>query len=203
MRSGKAKRIEIGELYEKHAGRQAELEAEYRADLDTRLEKARQKAFKPPRVGDDAALDMTSFRDALMYVADQRETSALSSMLERARTIGDTHLAKAGLLRGYELGSNALVGEYLGRAPASETKSWQDFSEVAAENNAFVQLGFSGTVGVPPIDRPSELGGSSAALSFSGGALRGLSDFERALSSNPGEAVVTHGVVTSTQESPE
>jgi hypothetical protein len=74
---------------------------------------------------------------------------------------------------------------------------------VAAENNAFVQLGFSGTVGVPPIDRPSELGGLSAARSFSGGASRGVSDFERALSSNPGKAVVTHGVVTSTQESPE
>jgi hypothetical protein len=178
MRSGKAKGLEIGELYEKHSGVHDELEAEYRSDLDSRLAESRQKAFKPPRVGDDAALDMISFRD--------------------------THLAKAGLLRGYELGSNALVGEYLGGAPASETKSWQDFSEVAAENNAFVQLGFSGTVGGTPTDRPSELGGSSAALSFSGGALRGVSDFERALSSNPGETVVTHGVVvTSTQESPE
>jgi hypothetical protein len=117
MRSGKAKRLEIEALFEKHSGVQAELEAQYRADLDTRVSTTREKAFRPPRVGDDAALDALSYREALKDVSQTREPAELADVLQRAQTTGDKALAKAILYRAYELQNANLVGEYLQPLP--------------------------------------------------------------------------------------
>jgi hypothetical protein len=95
-----------------------------------------------------------------------------------------------------------LVGEYVKGAP-DELAGWNAFSDAAAEHNAFTdftELGFSGTEGVLPIEKPTEIGGSPP--SFSRDTARGISDFERALQTGEVQPAAVHGVETSTSETP-
>ena len=59
-------------------------------------------------------------------------------MLERARMTGDEVLARAVLVRGYELKSESLVGKYLEAYPDLRQR-WDGFMEAAKAFNAFEQ----------------------------------------------------------------
>jgi hypothetical protein len=90
-----------------------------------------------------------------------------------------------------------LVGEYF-KGASDELARWNAFCDASAEHNAFTELGFSGTVGGTPTEKPTEI--EERPPSFSRDTARGISDFERALQTEETEPVAAHDVATSTQE---
>jgi len=130
-----AKKRMIDDVYRVARGRHAELAQQAQTEARELMEKARLEAFAPPRIKDaDPALIAMSYRAALDKVKEMSSPRVLEEVLEQAVLVGDNVLAKAILLRGYQLHHEGLVGAYL-KAYPQEKKVWDRFSDRAAEYN--------------------------------------------------------------------
>jgi hypothetical protein len=132
--SDEAKRQTLQDLYSKHLRTHEELAAEHRRTVAEKAEDTRKRAFKAPKTGGVAALDMLSYRDALDRVGRTREPRELQETLDRARWTGDKALAKAVLYRGYELQNRGIVQSYF-QANPDDLPVWEGFMNSAEELN--------------------------------------------------------------------
>jgi len=109
--------------------------------------------------GVDPAAAQMNYRDALFRVSELRDPRELEEVLERADLVADSALAKAaGLIRGYALGNEALVGAYLATRP-DERRKWDEFTQAAEESNAAESVEGRLLAGAHAPRRPRELGG--------------------------------------------
>ncbi len=130
-----AKKRMIDGVYRVARERHAELAEKAQTEAREGMERARREAFAPPRIPNaDPALVHMSYRAALEKVKETIEPRLLEETLEQAVLVGDKVLAKAILLRAYQLRHEGLVGAYL-KAYPDEVKVWDRFSERAAEYN--------------------------------------------------------------------
>ena len=130
--SDSAKEREEGALFKKARAEHEHLYAKKAAEVSSRLDGACRAAMAPPLVpGADKALVHFSYRDALDRAHRVRDARELEGMLDRARMTGDEVLARAVLVRGYGLGSEALVGKYLEAYP-EHWERWDKFSSAEA-----------------------------------------------------------------------
>jgi len=143
-----AKQRMISEVYEQSRGEHAKLAEQARAEAEKRVNSARKQAFAPPRMkGADPATVYLSYRDALDRVGQTREPDKLAEILSQADITGDEVLAKAVLIRAYEVQNEALVGDYLKNRP-EETRSYEKFTDAAEEFNILErQTQLFGTLG--------------------------------------------------------
>jgi len=135
--SDSAKEREEGALFEEARARHEELYAKKAAEVSARLDGARKAAMAPPLIpAADKAMVGLSYRDALEKAYGLRDARELEEMLDRARMTGDDVLARAVLVRGYALESEAVVGRYLEAYP-DHRERWDKFSSAAEAFNAF------------------------------------------------------------------
>ena len=157
--SDEARRRYVEAEYERARKRHHELAAQKSAGIAQRLETAKRAAFAPPRLRDaDPAASQMNFRDAVYRVRGERDVAKLEQVLEEAEIVGDTALAKAALIRGYQLGSEALVGAYLKNRP-DEQRKWDEFTEAAEASNALESTRGRLLADAQAPRRPRELGG--------------------------------------------
>lgn len=130
-----AKRRMIDELYRAARGEHARLAQKVQADAWANVERARSEAFASPRVSNaDPALAAMSYRQALAQVKETIEPRVLEETLEQANLVGDEVLAKAVLVRSYQLEHEGLVGAYMKGRP-EERKRYDKFTAAAEEYN--------------------------------------------------------------------
>ena len=130
--SDSAKEREEGAAFEKARAEHERLYAKKEAEVSSRLDEKRRAAMAPPLVpGADKAMVGLSYRDALERAYRTRDARELEGMLDRARMTGDKVLARAVLVRGYGLESEALVGKYLEAYPEHRER-WDKFSSAEA-----------------------------------------------------------------------
>lgn len=130
-----AKQRMIEELYQAARGEHSKLAQKVQADAWAGVERARSEAFAAPRVSNaDPALVAMSYRQALAQVKETIEPRVLEETLEQATLVGDEVLAKAVLVRGYQLEHEGLVGSYL-RGRPEERKRYDKFTAAAEEYN--------------------------------------------------------------------
>lgn len=130
-----AKKRMVDEVYRDARGKHAELAQKAQDEAREAMEKARLEAFAAPSIPNaDPALIAMSYREALAQVRGTIETKLLEETLEQATLVGDEILAKAVLLRGYELRNEQLVGAYL-RSRPKEAKRWERFTVKAEQYN--------------------------------------------------------------------
>jgi hypothetical protein len=133
--SDAAKQRMVSEVYSKARTEHAALAQKVQDEARQTMERARLKAFAPPNIqGADPALVAMSYREAIVRTKETLEVRDLEEILEGATLVGDEVLAKAVLLRGYDLRNERLVSAYLKGRP-QEQKLWDSFSERAAEYN--------------------------------------------------------------------
>ena len=161
--SDEAKRQTLQDLYSKHLRTHEELAPEHRRTVAEKVEDTRKRAFKAPKTGGVAALDMLSYRDALDRVGRTREPRELQETLDRARWTGDKALAKPVLYRGYEPQNHGIVQSYF-QANPDDLPVWDGFMNSAEELNHLGDMGIE----VPPPDKPREVSGPSAPPSGQG-----------------------------------
>ncbi len=151
-----AKKRMVDGVYRVARDRHAELAQKVQDESREAMEQARREAFAPPRVKDaDPALVSMSYREALAKVKEMSSPRVLEEVLEQAVLVGDTVLAKAILLRGYQLHHEGIVGAYLKAYPA-EVEVWDRFSDKAAVYNEIErQTRLFGTLGPRT---PAEMG---------------------------------------------
>jgi hypothetical protein len=177
MRSAEGKKTDLEEIYKTHSAKHSELERRYRDDLDKRLERSREGAFAFPRVSKDPAIDLLVRRDAIDRAGRTIDSAGLSMVLESAKTLGDSVLAKAVLHRAYEFGSAEVVNQYLEAFP-EEREPYQAFVATAEEFNVLEQSGLSAIAGAFAPEKPIEIGGEPLRESSTA---RGGSQLERDL----------------------
>lgn len=130
-----AKQRMVDELYRAARGEHAKLAQKVQADAWAGVERARSEAFAAPRVSNaDPALVAMSYRQALDKVGETIEPRVLEKTLEQATLVGDEVLAKAVLVRSYQLEHEGLVGAYMKGRP-EERKRWDKFIAAAEEFN--------------------------------------------------------------------
>ena len=161
---------QLGQAATKHA----DLEAQYRTDLESRLDKNRTKALAFPKVSKDPGMDLLVRRDAIDRASRPLDSRGLGDLLELARLGDDEVLAVATLRRAYELTDDNTVGAFLTNYP-DRAPAWNLFMATAEEYNMLEAEGISSLVGAFPPEQPTEIGGSPFT---SRGTARGISDVE-------------------------
>jgi hypothetical protein len=189
-RSALGKQEEIAKLFEHHDGRHRELEQQYRDDLDGRLARSREAAFRYPKVSADVGTDVLLRRDAADRASRASTREELSGLLEAARMSADETLAVAVLQRGYSLQDSQVVGEALEMLPERQ-EQYRIFSDISEEYNTLEQMGISAVVGAFGPTKPPEIGGR--AEQEERGAARGIISLEDQLDQ------ISEGLATSTE----
>jgi hypothetical protein len=164
---------QLGQAATKHA----DLEAQYRTDLESRLDKNRTKALTFPKVSKDPGMDLLVRRDAIDRASRPLDSRGLGDLLELARLGDDEVLAVATLRRAYELTDDNTVGAFLTNYP-DRAPAWNLFMATAEEYNMLEAEGISSLVGAFPPEQPTEIGGSPFT---SRGTARDISDVEATL----------------------
>jgi hypothetical protein len=117
----------------------AEVEKE-KEDLEIAMKIARRAAFAPPVIEaegrrPDPVLVQQSYMKAIEKLEDIRDPQEILKQLQKAELLNDPFLAKACLVRGYQLQNSTVVGRYFDVYP-DERGFWDAFIDAAEEYNA-------------------------------------------------------------------
>jgi hypothetical protein len=108
-------------------------------DAEIEMKIARRLAFAPPvietegRRPDPVAVQQAYVR-SYEKLEDVRDPNEILQALQKAELLNDPFMAKACLVRGYELGNSTIVGRYFDCYP-DERAFWDDFTEAAEAYN--------------------------------------------------------------------
>lgn len=135
-----AKQRMIEEVYSEARSQAIQWAEAQKEELLITLKIARRKAFSPPVLQDvdgrkpDAVTVQQAFMrsyEKLEQVMDQEE---LLRQLQKAELLNDPFLAKACLVRGYELENSTVVGRFFDAYP-DERPVWDEFMDAAEAYN--------------------------------------------------------------------
>ena len=135
-----AKERQIKEIYSKarsEAIQQAQAEKE---DLEIDMKIKRRKAFSPPVLDsvDGRRPDPVAVQQAYMRAVEKleefTEQEEILRQLQKAELLNDPFLAKACLVRGYQLNNSTIVGRYYDTYP-DEKPVWDEFMDAAERYN--------------------------------------------------------------------
>jgi hypothetical protein len=131
-----AKERMIRDVYEQARTEAIQAEQEEKERLEIEMKVARRAAFAPPVVkGADPVSTQQAYSYAYERIEDERDPQLLLERLQKAELLNDPFMAKAILVRGYELGNSTIVGRYFDVYP-DERGYYDDFIEKAEEFNA-------------------------------------------------------------------
>jgi hypothetical protein len=116
-----------------------QLAEQERQELEVEMKIARRKAFAPPVIETegrrpDPVVVQQAYMRACEKLENVREPNEVLRYLQKAELLNDPFLAKACLVRGYELENSLIVSRYFDVYP-DEKAYWDEFSDAAEALN--------------------------------------------------------------------
>jgi hypothetical protein len=134
-----AKERQIKQIYSEARSNAIQIAERERENLEIEMRVARRKAFAPPVIEaegrrPDPVTVQQAYARAVEKLEEIRDPQEVLRHLQKAELLNDPFLAKACLVRGYELENSLIVSRYFDVYP-DEKQVWDEFSDSAERYN--------------------------------------------------------------------